>query len=654
MLTCSLTSLKNGKDTTRTDGHVALLCLLLALQEAAGKKHFIGGFITGYLFNSMLESKRSKQMEKAINVLEDRQQWLVSSVKHVKEDMLTIAQTEIQDFEASKTAIEETNFRINSLATEVVLMEQVQKSLVSNVHQLHYAIFYLSFLFGNLFPAIERELSMYDYMIIRAEFLMDALDSLSTGHLSHKLVQPSDLQKLVDEVDTNIKNNFPEYTLVLKTVQEYYDMPRVRFQYANGKLVVQVPLYVQHYTQHPLDLYHLVAVPLPYNINLPPPQPYTLLHPTTPLLAMSYSTYIPLTPNQLHNCFWFGTLYLCEQTFLSQHHTQHTCELAIFHNVPHTVVQQLCNFTIYESLSPSPQILDSGMEILVANVPIPWTFHCAHETQVPPGTTGGVYVLIPKKSMCQCSISVGQYYIPENIVSCDNSSSQLKLHFTVNQAAIGYMPNVSMDLSKDIRLDNPAMHVLPDVALITGNFSDVWSHLPYMMASHMRRLMPRLVREKIAFSDKAAKNQAYPSIPPDSASDFWSTVLHTLLILLGIVIVVGLVALGVYCYCQHRRLHGTTTSLLPLWTRRLRPFRSQSFSTSRGTPPISTSDPAHTAIQMDVLSAAPPLGLSNLAGISNRGLADSECPICHKMHPAGQSCPHCHPTTRNGHSDEIP
>ena len=70
-------------------------------------------------------------------------------------------------------------------------------------------------------------------------------------------------------------------------------------------LGVHIPLFVQHHTQKALDLYHLQTVPVPYHINQEliedqskdnheMDQSYTQLQPKHDLLAMSYSTYIPL------------------------------------------------------------------------------------------------------------------------------------------------------------------------------------------------------------------------------------------------------------------------------------------------------------------------------------------------------------------------
>ena len=105
-------------------------------------------------------------------------------------------------------------------------------------------------------------------------------------------------------------------------------------------LGVRIPLFVQHHTQKALDLYQLQTVPVPYHINQEliedqskgnheMDQSYTQLQPKHDLLAMSYSTYIPLDHVEIQNCFKFGNMYFCEQSFITHHSTGHTCESAI-------------------------------------------------------------------------------------------------------------------------------------------------------------------------------------------------------------------------------------------------------------------------------------------------------------------------------------
>ena len=182
---------------------------------------------------------------------------------------------------------------------------------------------------------------------------------------------------------------------------------------------------------------------------------YTWLHPKHQLLAMSYSTYVPLDIANIHNCFHFGNTYFCEQVFLTQHSTKHTCENAIYYELDIDMIKWLCNFSYYPSLIPEPTVLDSGSKLLLANLPLPWTFFCTHEKQIPNDIEGASYVMLDKSYLCLCSITAGSLYLHENIVSCSHKNTsdslQMRLKYTINKALMIFFPALIPD--QDLKLD---------------------------------------------------------------------------------------------------------------------------------------------------------------------------------------------------------
>ena len=189
-------------------------------------------------------------------------------------------------------------------------------------------------------------------------------------------------------------------------------------------------------------------------------QSYTQFQPKHDLLAMSYSTYIPLDHVEIQNCFKFGNMYFCEQSFITHHSTGHTCESAIFYNLEITIIKTLCTLTYYATLNSDSVVLDSGSQLLLANMPTPWTFFCTHENQIPNDIQGAKYVLIQKSDLCLCSITAGSLYLHENIESCEdkrNNKVKITLYFTINQAAYLYFPELVPDLNLklDVILEKP-------------------------------------------------------------------------------------------------------------------------------------------------------------------------------------------------------
>ena len=293
------------------------------------------------------------------------------------------------------------------LANRLINAETNLQKVADRADGNQLAIEYLALVLGQNFPNLERGLSQYEHILHELDVLIDATDNLSNGLLSPSVIRPGELQIMIGELELILRKEFPQYTLALSLAELYYNIPMVKFMFLGNMLGVHIPLFVQHHTQKALDLYHLQTVPVPYHINQEliedqskgnheMDQSYTQLHPKHDLLAMSYSTYIPLDHVEMQNCFKFGNMYFCEQSFITHHSTGHTCESAIFYNLEIAIIKTLCTFTYYATLNPDPVVLYSGSQLLLPNMPTPWTFFCTLDNQIPNDIQGAKYALIQK------------------------------------------------------------------------------------------------------------------------------------------------------------------------------------------------------------------------------------------------------------------
>ena len=83
-------------------------------------------------------------------------------------------------------------------------------------------------------------------------------------------------------------------------------------------------------------------------------------------------------------------------------------------------------------------MLDAGDYLLLAGLPIPWTFFCTKERQISNPTEGSPYIIIKRTQLCLCSISAGPYYHQENILSCEDENVDLHIYYTVNMTVVNY------------------------------------------------------------------------------------------------------------------------------------------------------------------------------------------------------------------------
>ena len=83
------------------------------------------------------------------------------------------------------------------------------------------------------------------------------------GYLPIWLIAPLNLQEILNSMKEMLIKTNPDYDIVIKRLHVYYDMKLVTFRIdRNRNLIIQFPIFVQPYTQQPLTLCQLEAVPV--------------------------------------------------------------------------------------------------------------------------------------------------------------------------------------------------------------------------------------------------------------------------------------------------------------------------------------------------------------------------------------------------------
>ena len=79
---------------------------------------------------------------------------------------------------------------------------------------------------------------------------------MAKGYLPNVLVTPSKVKEIHTEVRKALWITNYDYDIVIDRLQLYYDMQLVTFGVDKDKnLIIQFPIFIQHYTQQPLILY---------------------------------------------------------------------------------------------------------------------------------------------------------------------------------------------------------------------------------------------------------------------------------------------------------------------------------------------------------------------------------------------------------------
>ena len=379
------------------------------------------------------------------------QKKLKNEIKTVKDDMLSIAKAHISDVNDLRDQIFLTSQQINLLARKIKETEQELTGLHTEIKDHTQVILFLADMLYQITGKLHMYLSLYIQLHSRLNDILDDIDSLEKGELSHRIVQHSEMKRLIDHVKLHLSETYPEYELVLEDTHHYYNLPLIDYAYEKGIIGIQIPMFIKPRQQQPLHLYHLKSIPVPYHINKdmidPGESPYThtQLVLSSNILGMSTDTYINLDMDMLHNCPKIGTVYFCETLFLTKHKSEHTCESAIYQYEHRDLIKQKCKFNYILNLEPDPELMDAGNHFLLSHLPEPWSVHCKHSDQLPGPLKVSNYTVILKSDMCGCEIQSGVdiiWHTQGTIKYCPNDHTKLDAnivpYYTINMAVMIY------------------------------------------------------------------------------------------------------------------------------------------------------------------------------------------------------------------------
>ena len=139
-----------------------------------------------------------------------------------------------------------------------------------------------------------------------------------------------------------------DYNLVIDRLHLYYDMKLVTFSIDNERnLIIQFPIFNQPYTQQPLILYQIEAVPVPIIDKNTQAHSYTHLQINKPYTALNSETYISIRQQELRTCQRIGYEFYCEELFVVKHKSKYSCRSMIYFNLSSETIKEICRFKLY-------------------------------------------------------------------------------------------------------------------------------------------------------------------------------------------------------------------------------------------------------------------------------------------------------------------
>ena len=213
--------------------------------------------------NAFVNHKKHSALQNGMKKLLTKQKINEGKITALGTQMVSIAQTTLKDIERLQKDIVESSNRLERLTQYVMPMQVVMDKFIWKVSDNANAIRFSAFTLGRISANMERNLSKYQQLLADLDHLMDVLDTLSSGLLSHNIIPPGKLAELLDHVKMKLMEYFKEYELAMTEIHQYYYLP-------DDMLILQIPSYVKHYQQLTLQLFSLQIVPVPYHPNRKP------------------------------------------------------------------------------------------------------------------------------------------------------------------------------------------------------------------------------------------------------------------------------------------------------------------------------------------------------------------------------------------------
>ena len=247
--------------------------------------------------NAFVNHKRHSPLPEGMKKLLTKQKINEGKITALGTQMKSIAQTTLKEIKRLQKDIVENNKRLERLTQHVMHMQVVTDEFLWKISDNANAIRFLAFILRRISANNCWYFDKFLTILPDLDHLVDGLDTLSLGLLSHTIFPPGKLAELLDHVKMKLIEHFKEYELAMTEIHQYYDLPLVNYIYTDAMLILQIPIYVQHYQQQTLALFSLQTVPVPYHPNRKSSDEnhaYTWLKPDLDMLAMSRSTYLAL------------------------------------------------------------------------------------------------------------------------------------------------------------------------------------------------------------------------------------------------------------------------------------------------------------------------------------------------------------------------
>ena len=151
-------------------------------------------------FSAISQHRKQNKLEKSMKHLKHRQDALDHKIEALEDDMISITKETFEELDYLRRELELTGYNIKVLTTEIKRVEYELSKHVERVMDNSNSILFLSGTISVLLSEMERYLALHERVKSELDHILDALDNLSNNLLSHSVIRPSVLKRLIEHV----------------------------------------------------------------------------------------------------------------------------------------------------------------------------------------------------------------------------------------------------------------------------------------------------------------------------------------------------------------------------------------------------------------------------------------------------------------------
>ena len=405
-----------------------------------------------------LQRKRNKALNKALEQLEFRVGLTYNMMHQLEEDFLLFGEFEINSTESIVKTFQSLDGRTSTL--EQWLLGEDKRMTSGYVNHLHGPTLYSHQLQLYLNFVQEKYIRLYENLVTELKALLKSISILSRGYLPAYLFPPSTLKQLSEQAINMIREQNPDYVLALPHITDYYDMRLVTFGLdEEDRLIICFPIFIKEHKREPMILYQIETVKVPITDKNTAAHSYTEMQISKPYIASNNEYYIQLVIPELVMCKRVRHTYFCEELFLVKHKTKHSCESALFYDLPRETLLQNCQVNYYYNTTVQPSVLDGGTHIVLANMLNEKRLICSYAQGLARPLPASPYALVSRDILCHCHVQTGLTYVLKSIAAC-NVSQAPTIHYSANLAFWDYFHSMwNNSFSRDLTTTEPVFPI---------------------------------------------------------------------------------------------------------------------------------------------------------------------------------------------------